>query len=126
MERTARNLVSRRSRSLSVCLAAVLMVVPGVSHSQIAGTSSIQGTVTDKSGAALPNATVVVTNTATLVKHTTTTDAAGLYSFPNIPIGSNTLDVSATGFEHYKQSNIVLEVGSSIAVNVVMTLGSGS
>jgi hypothetical protein len=51
------------------------------------------------------------------------TGGNGLYSFPNLDIGTYTLDVVSQGFEHYSQSNIVLEVGSSIAINVAMTVG---
>jgi hypothetical protein len=48
------------------------------------GTGSIQGSITDATGAIVQNATVTVTNVATQVKHATTTEGNGLYSFPNI------------------------------------------
>ncbi len=64
--------------------------------------------------------------TATAVQHKTTSGADGLYSFPNIPIGVYTLDVAASGFEHYSQAGIVLEVGSSININVAMTVGQAA
>ena len=51
------------------------------------------------------------------------TGTSGLFSFPNLAIGTYVLDVASPGFEHYSQSNIVLEVGSSIAINVGMTVG---
>jgi hypothetical protein len=92
-------------------------------HSQLAGTGSIQGSIADATGAIIQNANVTVTNIATQVKHTAVTGGSGLYSFPNLAIGTYTLDVAAQGFEQYRQSNIVLEVGSSIAVNVALTVG---
>jgi hypothetical protein len=91
--------------------------------SQTAGTASIQGMVMDGSGAVIQGATVTATGTATQVKHIAHTDGNGLYSFPNISIGAYTVDVAAPGFKHYSQSNIVLDVGSSIAVNVTMSVG---
>ena len=48
-------------------------------------------------------------------------DGSGLYNFPNIDIGTYTVDVTATGFESYRRTGVVLEVGSNIAVNVSMT-----
>ena len=93
-------------------------------NAQTAGTGSIQGVVTDNTGAVIQNASVTLANTATGVNRSAVTDSSGIYSFPNIPIGTYAVDVVTTGFEHYKQVNIVLEVGSSIAVNVKMTVGS--
>ena len=73
-------------------------------NAQTAGTGSIQGAVADQTGAVLQNASVTITNTATDVQHKTTSGADGLYSFPNVPIGVYTLDVSASGFERYSQA----------------------
>src|SRR5271154_6711745 len=92
-------------------------------NAQLAGTGSIQGSISDATGAIIQNATVTVTNVATQVKRTAVTPGSGLFSFPNLDIGTYTVEVAAPGFEHYAQSNIVLEVGSSIAINVAMTVG---
>lgn len=106
-------------------LAAMFLLTAGVPVSaQIAGTGSIQGTVTDPSGAVIPNAAVTLTEDATQVKHETKTDGGGLYSFPNIPVGTYTVSITAPGFQTYIQSNVVLEVGSSISENVKLTVGS--
>ncbi len=91
---------------------------------QTAGTGSIQGSVSDATGAVVPNSLVVLTEKSTQVKHTVTSGEKGLYSFPNLPIGTYSLDVAASGFSHYLQSNIVLEVGSSISINATMAVGS--
>ena len=93
---------------------------------QTGGTGSIQGSVQDTTGAVVKDAEVLVTNTATQVAKRATTDANGLYSFPNLDVGAYALDVSATGFAHYRQSNIVLEVGSSIAINAALKIGQTS
>lgn len=90
---------------------------------QIAGTGSIQGTVSDTTGAVIPNASVTIVENATQVKHTATSGRDGLYSFPNMNIGNYTLTVTAPGFKSYTQRGIVLEVGSSIGINVDMTVG---
>ena len=119
--------VSPRTRTCNRWLSALfsifilLFTVSG--HTQTAGTASLQGTITDSTGAVIPNASVTITDNATQVKHTSVTGGSGLYSFPNTAIGSYTLDVAVPGFEAYRQTNIVLEVGSSIAINVKMTIG---
>lgn len=116
-----------RTMRLHFCLIAFLgtglamLSKPG--FSQTAGTGSIQGRVADASGAMIPNATVTVTNTATQISHAVTTDSTGLYSIPNLSIGTYSVDIEAPGFQHYRQSNIVLDVGSSIAVNVKLKPG---
>ena len=111
-----------RSRLAGILLSLAFLLPTG--NAQTAGTGSIQGAVADQTGAVLQNATVTITNTATEVQHKTTSGADGLYSFPNVPIGVYTLDVSAPGFERYSQAGVDLEVGSSIAINVNMTVGT--
>jgi hypothetical protein len=103
------------------CLALLLFSARG--SAQIAGTGNIQGTVSDASGAVIPNATITATDVSTQVKHVTTSDKAGVYVFPGLPIGTYTLSVSAPTFEAYEQTGIVLEVGSSIAVNTALAVG---
>lgn len=116
--------LGRRVWSIAVLIAMILVVAGG--RAQIAGTASLQGTITDATGAVIPNAKITLTDTTTQVKHEANSDGSGLYSFPNIPIGTYVLNVEDTGFQTYTQSNIVLEVGSSIAVNVKMAVGSSA
>jgi hypothetical protein len=95
-------------------------------NAQTAGTGNIQGVVYDSTGAVIQGATVTATNIATQVKHVAVTDNNGLYNFPNIAIGKYALEVTAPSFARYRQTNIVLDVGSSIAVNPIMTIGKAS
>ena len=111
------------NRWLAVIFCAAIFSFAAKGNCQLAGTGSIQGTIADATGAVIQNASVTVTNIATQVKKVAVTGANGLYSFPNMDIGTYTLEVSVQGFEHYAQTNIVLEVGSSIAINVGMTVG---
>src|SRR6185312_115459 len=67
---------------------------------------------------------VTITNEATHVKHTTKTSQAGIYLFPGLPVGTYDLTAAARGFKTYVQSRIVLEVGSSIAVNPKLSVGA--
>jgi hypothetical protein len=101
---------------LFCCMTVLLFATNGMS--QIAGTGNIQGTVTDSTGAVIPNAPVTLTDQATHVKHTTKSNSAGAYVFPGVPIGKYDLGVAAPGFKTYEQTGIVLEVGSNIGVDV--------
>jgi hypothetical protein len=110
-----------RSMRLGVSLGVLLSALQV--GAQTIGTGNIQGVVTDNTGAVLPGAAVVTTNTATQVKRTVSTDQNGFYSFPNLAIGTYSVDVNGSGFGHHRQSNVILDVGSSIAVNVTLQVG---
>ena len=118
---------SKRCRAIArlaiLCSAAALLLVTSA-NAQIAGTANIQGTVTDSTGAVVPNATVTLTNVATQVKRTSKSNGAGNYLFPGIPIGGYNIEVAAPGFKSYVQNGIVLEVGSNISVDPILTVGA--
>ncbi len=134
MQQASRNPEARRekrplSRAMRLILAlgvTAFMLVPAGVLAQIAGTANIQGTVTDPSGAVVANAKVQLTGEATNVKRDTQSDGSGVYLFPGVPIGTYDLTVSATGFKTYEQKGIVLEVGSSIAINPALAVGTAS
>jgi len=93
-------------------------------RAQLAGTGTIQGLVTDPTGAVIPNATVTLVEESTQVKHTTKSDSSGAYVFPNISIGKYSVSVGLSGFQTYIKTGNVLEVGSNISIDVTMTVGS--
>ena len=116
--------VCRLAVHLRVLSLIAILLVAGTVRAQVAGKANLQGTVTDPTGAVIAKAAVTLTEESTQVQLTTATDGSGIYSFPNVQIGTYTLGVISQGFETYTQSGIVLEVGSSIAVNVKMTVGA--
>jgi hypothetical protein len=75
------------------------------------GTSSVQGTVTDSTGAVVPDSDVALTNNATGVKMSTKSDNAGSYSFPTVTPGLYTLEVTKPGFAGYKITAFSVIVG---------------
>jgi hypothetical protein len=118
----ARRLVST-FQVLSLSLALVL--IPALTaHAQIAGTGTLQGTVTDATGAAISGAIVTAVDEATHVALPSKTDSSGLYVLPNIPIATYSVTITAPGFKTFTQTHNVLEVGSNIAVNVKMEVGA--
>jgi hypothetical protein len=94
-------------------------------HAQTAGTASVQGNVVDPSGASVPNATVTLTHTETGTSRTTVSDANGLYSLPNVPVGPYSLSVASPGFGGFTQTGI-LEVGNNVQINPVLKVGSAT
>jgi hypothetical protein len=105
--------------ALAVCLAASL------SAQDISG--SIGGTVLDPTGAVVPNAKVTVTNTdRNVVVRTVTTDTAGTYSVPQIPIGNYSVKVDAAGFKTETQTGIVLNVNDDLKINLSLQVGAAT
>jgi len=101
------------------------VILPAAAFGQAAGTASVQGTVTDPTGAAVPGATVTLRQTATGVTRATTSDGAGVYAMPNFPVGPYSLSVTASGFQGFTQTG-VLEVGNNISIDPHLQVGSAS
>ncbi len=87
-------------------------------------TSQIQGTVQDSTGAAVPAATVKVTQTDTGLVRTVTSGSDGVYVLSNLPLGPYTLEVTKDGFSRYVQSGIVLQVNVNPTVDVALKVGA--
>ncbi len=104
-------------------LATTTLLMPASLHAQTAGTATIQGTVKDPSGAAIPNATVLFVSSETGARREVKSAGSGDFSLPNVPVGAYTLSVTASGFSGFKQ-NGTLEVGNNATVDVPLTVGS--
>ena len=89
-------------------------------------TSTINGTVTDPSGAVIPNATVTLTQEETGAKQSSVSNADGLYSIPGLAVGHYTLSVTASGFRTFKRTGIVLNVGQTLQENAALAVGANS
>ncbi|MGH9493964.1 MAG: carboxypeptidase-like regulatory domain-containing protein, partial [Candidatus Sulfotelmatobacter sp.] len=86
-------------------------------------TSQISGTVKDASGAVVAGAQITVTQTATGVTRTVTSDANGVYSLPSLPLGPYQMQVKKDGFTTYLQSGIVLQVAEGPTIDPVLKVG---
>jgi len=92
----------------------------------MAGSGTIQGTITDSSGAVVPQANVTAINVATGVQTTRPTTGAGLYVLSPLPAGEYNVRVAAAGFQTLTQEHIVLEALSTIGLNLEIKVGSAS
>ena len=89
-------------------------------------TGTIKGVVTDPSGATIANATVDITNKATGLTRTVTTNDAGEYSAPDLPFGVYRVSVKQASFKESVTDNVDLHVSSSAITNIVLQLGSAT
>src|SRR5690242_21695775 len=87
-------------------------------------TGTIKGVVTDPSGAVVANATVNITNKATALTRTVTTNDAGEYAAPDLPFGVYRVSVKQANFKESVTDNVDLHVSSTAVTNVVLQLGS--
>jgi hypothetical protein len=85
---------------------------------------SIVGTLTDATGAVVPKAGVIVTNTSTGLSRQTTTNDAGYYSLQNLPEGLYDLSVTTTGFKPYTQKGIGVSINSVTRVDAAIQVGA--
>src|SRR5271157_2140265 len=81
------------------------------------GTTSVRGTVVDKSGGAIVGATVTLTNAAQGLTRTSPTSSSGAYEFRGIPPGSYTLVIEAAGFRKFEHAKIQLLVNEPATEN---------
>ncbi len=112
----------RRFALSLLTLAASLLLSGRVAQPQTT-TGSIVGTITDATGAVVPNASVTVNNVGTGLTLKAVTDASGNYAVTPLPVGSYTVVVEAPGFKKSVNSGITLNVQDRIGVNVVLELG---
>src|SRR6202166_2356547 len=89
----------RSTLSIFILVGSLHFVVPEVAFSQGETTSAIVGQVSDASGAAVPGATVTVTNKETGLRRSASTDDTGRFNFPQLKPGAYSVKVEAEGFE---------------------------
>lgn len=110
-------------RIATATLAFVVIFAPS-SWASISG--SISGVVRDQSGAVTPDVGVIAVNIQTGVRHTTTTDSRGFYSFPELPIGDYEIIIRKAGFRQYEQKGLVINVNTALRVDATLEVGAVS
>jgi len=83
---------------------------------------TLEGSVSDPSGAAVAGAQLTVTNDATGLKFQTTTDSDGLFTFPVLPVGSYTVEVGHAGFSKLTRKDVKLTVGARLNLALALSV----
>jgi hypothetical protein len=116
-----RRLVTKHFLSVA-SLVVISSICVDQAHAQVSG-ASLTGTVKDPSGGIIPNAQVAITDVATGVTRTVSTDTAGFYTAPNLLPGNYEVKVTAPGFSTQLRKGISLTVGAQQLLDITMQVG---
>jgi hypothetical protein len=125
-------LICSKSIFRTIAVAAVLasttglISIPGITlaaHAQETG--QIAGTVTDPSGAVIPNVSVTAQNVGTNASRTVTSNSSGSYIFTNLSPATYDITATVSGFNSYK-ARVEVTVGGRLTLDPKLSVGSGS
>jgi len=116
----------RLGQLFAFLLVASLFVVPGVAMGQGRVEGQLSGTVTDPSGATVPDASLTLSQAATGFSLTVTSNASGAYVFPNVPPGTYKLNVNAKGFTPAVYDEVVVYTGRTTDLSVGVKVGTSA
>src|SRR5215469_7409329 len=106
-----------RLRIFAIAAVALLVLACGGAVWSQTVQGVITGTITDPTGAVVPNATVTITNVGTNISQSTTTGGDGSYRFPLVPPGTYVVEIKAGSFATVRISGIVVEASQVIPLN---------
>jgi hypothetical protein len=112
-----------RSRHIPLLLGILLLSLPATALAQRTN-AAIRGTVTDQSKAVVPGATVTVTGMDTGLTRTTTTNADGVYSVSELPVGRYRIDVELQGFKTATRTDVTLNVADDRKFDFELAAGA--
>src|ERR1700688_3951518 len=113
---------ARRVR-LPLTLALISCLAIGVRADTV---GRISGTVTDQTGAVIPDTTVTALNLDTTVQQATKTNANGFYNFTPLPVGRYEIEILRDGFKTYKRTGLMVDVNSQLRADVSLSMGGQS
>ena len=117
------------SRSVKLALALLLLVCVGSTlpaWAQSTSTGTVAGVVADPSGAVVSGVTVTLTDVSTNNQRTTTTNASGRYTFVDVTPATYSITVSKQGFSTSKAEQQVVQVGTTLTINLSLQVGGGN
>lgn len=112
-----------RFKKLAVALCALLLITAATMFGQ-AVNGTLLGTITDPTGASVPNARVTITATNTGGSRTATTNESGNYTFPDLAPGVYSVSVEQTGFKRVTRANVDVLVNSALRVDLTLQPGN--
>ena len=115
---------SRRcSLAPALAVISIIFLAPPAGFAQADFSAQLRGTVQDTTGAVIPNASLTITNDATQVPETLTTDASGRYIFISLQPARYTVRVTVTGFKTVVRPNVELRVGQQTDLDFRLEVG---
>ena len=108
-----------------LCLAMLALCFSFQASAQLT-TADILGTVTDQTGASVPNASVTLTNLGTNDQRTVQSNGSGDYTFTLLPVGHYSISVKAGGFQESITKDLAVEAGDRARADVHLQVGSAS
>src|SRR4029079_1177246 len=112
----------RRVGFLFVALFVGMSVAHPLAQSQ-AINGTIEGTITDQSGASLPGVSVTVTNVDTGDTRVVVSNEAGVYRAPLLPLGRYRVSAELQGFRKFERQGLMLSAGRSAVINISLSVG---
>src|SRR4029453_8855077 len=113
-----------KALSVVLCLGVLLALPAAPTHAQAHAGGTIQGTVTDESGAVLPAVSVSIRNVKTGVVRETLSDSLGLFRAPLLPVGLYEISPALQGFATLKRGNIELNIGQVIDLTLPLKVAA--
>lgn len=110
------------ARSVTTFVFILLLLVPSFALAQTTG-GTINGTVSDDAGNALPGVTVTAHSTATGVSRDTVTTETGAFQLPTLPPGTYDVTAELSGMKPVKSSGVVVNIGSTVSLKMKLKLG---
>jgi hypothetical protein len=110
-------------RLLLSCFLLGLALLSRCAFGQAASATTLVGTVTDSSGAAVPNASVVAVQNATKVSYKGQTTATGEYSLPYVDVGTYSITVESPGFQRFTRTEIVVQINQTVRTDFQLLVG---
>lgn len=123
----SQRLIAIGRRFLFLCFiatfSAALFTGSGLQAQSTSG-GGIQGTLSDPTGAAVPNAVITATNTDTGVQTVRKTNGAGFYSLQPLQVGNYNVEIVAKGFQRVLQENVTVDNSQVVGLNLKLTVGA--
>src|SRR5436309_12483112 len=115
----------KSSRSSLGCLLIIVLGLSSLSYGQ-SDRGTITGSITDSSGAVVPDAVVTVTHISTDTKTIVTSTSSGNYTVPQLQSGTYKIAVERQGFKTAVRESVPLLVGQTIRENIILQVGEVS
>src|SRR5262249_27854127 len=108
---------------LLLSISCIVLCPARLAFGQQGASAGVFGNVLDSQGAVVPGAKVTLLHVTTNQTRTTTTDSAGEFRFPLLPVGEYRVTVEQSGFKKYEQTGLRLQVNDTAKIDVKLEIG---